>query len=483
MDFGELLERQIAQGNDILNKIESLRELFVPKNNFGDYTAVFSIPHQTPKFDENQLAALKSEMQRWQNVSMDVLRNAFTTDSSYVQQFQDTISDKYYPYNKKNCMKKEVRHGLDVLDSVKESLSLNLVKTETSSIAKSDQPKLFISHASADKAIITTFVKKILDLGLGLTPSDIAYTSEETYGVEPGESIVKYINENIKCAKVVLIMISPNYKKSEVCLNEMGAAWALQKKCISVVLPGSDFAELGWISSLEKAVTMSEKDKLVSLCKVIANRVGIDLNERIVPLTSEIDEFIKKLKTLKPKPVKQSKEVATKPVKKVVLGPLQLFDVSFRSICLTEGEYILQLDVRMRSVKENVSIKRVLLRNRGSFTGSATKPLKAIELKSYLPQGVFELTNDHAVTKHFVKDIYPTLSHQLLDMTIEKGRNVSISFVWFLETVHECDGWEDLQIEGWELVAQYNVDEEVAIPFSLMPLDDDKRGKYWFNDK
>ena len=88
-----------------------------------------------------------------------------------------------------------------------------------------------------------------------------------------------------------------------------------------------------------------------------------------------------------------------------------------------------------------------------------------------------------AAANHFLKDKYSTLCHQLLDMAIEKGRNVSVSFVWFLETVHERDGWEDLQIEGWELVVKYNIDDEAAIHFSLIPLDDDNRGKYWFNDK
>ncbi len=482
MDFGELLERQIAQGNDILNKIVSLREIIIPKNNFGDYTAVFSIPRQTPKFDENQISALKSEIQQWQNVSLDVLRNVLITNSSYIGEFQKTVSDNHYAYNVKNSMRREVRNGLDVLESVKESLTLNLMKTESTPVSNYGKVKVFISHASADKSLITPFVEMVLQLGLGLHNEDIAYTSEESFGVEPGDNIIRYIKDNITSASVVLIMISSNYKKSEVCLNEMGAAWALNKKCISVVLPDSGFEKLGWLTSFEKAEKIYEKDQVLSLCEKIAELLGINLNKKLKTTSKKIDEFLKKLKTIKPKPVKQSKEVTTKPVKKVVLGSLQLFDVSFRSICLTEGEYILQLDIRMRSNKENVSIKHVFLRNKGAFTGSSSTPLKVIELKSYLSQGIFELTDDKMAAERFVKNTYSTLSHPLMDMTIEKDHNVSVSFVWYLETVHECDGWEDLQIGGWELVVQYNVNGEAKVPFNLIPLDDDKIGNYWFNE-
>lgn len=483
MSFAELIERQIAQGKGIKNKIDALREVPVPRNQLGDYTAVFTVPCQQPKFDEDQVASLKSEIAKWQNVTLDVLRNGFKEDKNYIKLFQDTVSDKHYTYNIKGMMKREVSNGLDVLESAKESLSLNLAQTVSAPAAAKGQVKVFVSHASADEVIITKFVKKVLSLGLGLTEKDIAYTSEEAYGVEPGENIVKYLEKGINSASVVLLMISPNYKKSEVCLNEMGAAWALKKKCISIVLPGSDFTELGWISSLDKAVKMVEKKKLLSVSKVIADMLGIVLNDHLVSLTSEIDELVADLKKIKTNVAKQTAKQAKAIVKKNNAASLQLFDASFKAICLTEGEYIIQLDVRLRSDKENVSIKHVLLRNKGAFTGSATKPMKELELKTYLPQGVFELTNDYAAANHFLKDKYSTLSHQLLDMAIEKGRNVSVSFVWFLETVHECDGWEDLQIEGWELVVQYNIDDEAAIHFSLIPLDDDNRGKYWFNDK
>ena len=155
-----------------------------------------------------------------------------------------------------------------------------------------NSPKLFISHSSKDKAIISHFVDQILQLGLGIKGEDIVYTSEEVFGVEPGENIVKFIKDNIGAASVVLLMISHNYKKSEVCLNEMGAAWALNKKCISVLLPDVDFSQVGWISSLDKAVSMLNKDQMNALCETLADALSIDLGKRFKKLSSNLDKFV-----------------------------------------------------------------------------------------------------------------------------------------------------------------------------------------------
>lgn len=93
--------------------------------------------------------------------------------------------------------------------------------------------KIFISHSSKDKAIVDLFKNIILNAGLGISDNDIAYTSAPETGVPTGGNIPKYIKENIADSDFVFWMVSDNYRKSEVCLNEMGAAWALDKniKC------------------------------------------------------------------------------------------------------------------------------------------------------------------------------------------------------------------------------------------------------------
>mgnify|MGYP002554713353 FL=1 len=89
--------------------------------------------------------------------------------------------------------------------------------------------KIFISHSSKDKAIIDAFIDKILILGLGFKTEDIASTSREDTGVITGNDIREFIKNNISTSDYVFFMLSKNYRLSEICLNEMGAAWALNR--------------------------------------------------------------------------------------------------------------------------------------------------------------------------------------------------------------------------------------------------------------
>lgn len=125
--------------------------------------------------------------------------------------------------------------------------------------------KIFISHAFKDKDIIDEFVDKFLRLSCGYEPSDIVYTSRQTTGVEPGDGIPFFIKDNIYTSDLILFMISTNYKKSEVCMNEMGAAWALDKQTVPILLPNISFNKIGWLTSLNKAIKIDDSEGLDKL--------------------------------------------------------------------------------------------------------------------------------------------------------------------------------------------------------------------------
>lgn len=148
-------------------------------------------------------------------------------------------------------------------------------------IMVSSKKRIFISHASKDKELIGKFVDSILLLGMGVDSETIAYTSREDTGVPPGESIPEFIQSNIACADIVLLMISDNYKDSEVCLNEMGAAWALNKYIIQILLPNTSFDKLGWLCSLDKAIKINNPESIDILCEVITDRLDIGIKPTV----------------------------------------------------------------------------------------------------------------------------------------------------------------------------------------------------------
>ena len=145
------------------------------------------------------------------------------------------------------------------------------------SSAPTSKKRIFISHASKDGVLIGKFVDSIFLLGMGMDSEIIAYTSREDTGVPAGESIPQFIQDNIACADIVLLMISDNYKSSEVCLNEMGAAWALNKHIIQILLPNTSFDKLGWLCSLDKALKIDDADSLDGLCEVFTDKLDIGI--------------------------------------------------------------------------------------------------------------------------------------------------------------------------------------------------------------
>ena len=122
------------------------------------------------------------------------------------------------------------------------------------SLEKDNLPKkIFISHSSKDKEIMEKFTDNILELGIGLSHDDIFCTSIEEMGIKNGEDIRNHIRENVQTADFSFIMISKNYKESEICLNEMGSVWATDNRVRYYLLPDVDFTDIGWLCNTKKA--------------------------------------------------------------------------------------------------------------------------------------------------------------------------------------------------------------------------------------
>ena len=123
--------------------------------------------------------------------------------------------------------------------------------------------KLFISHAYADERIVSLFVDYILVAGSGVKLEDIVYTTREDTGVVNGEDIPSAIKNGIKESRIFVMMVSEPYRKSEVCLNEMGAAWMdndIMRKII--LLPDVGFDRIGWLMHLNKASSVLDSSAL-----------------------------------------------------------------------------------------------------------------------------------------------------------------------------------------------------------------------------
>lgn len=249
-------------------------------------------------------------------------------------------------------------------------------------MSEESHKKIFISHSSKDKQVVDLFVDKLLHLGLQIDPNDVAYTSREETGVGTGEDIRKFIKENISTCDFVFFMISENYKKSEICLNEMGAAWATDRAVIPLVFPNLSFDSIGWLYNVRKGLLLNNPDALDSIFDDITEKYSY--KPRINTWNRNKNEFILSINNLNSQsmssilntdiPVKSSEiiEVNTE-------EDLDLFDIkeNFEAKCKEFSELMNDLSVQQNEFNDKMP-KHIELLNAVSATHNTKKIRAAI---------------------------------------------------------------------------------------------------------
>ena len=62
-----------------------------------------------------------------------------------------------------------------------------------------------------------------------------------------------------------ILLVSKNYKGSEICLNEMGAVWAIDKRVKAYVFPDLQEESVGWLINTNAAEKLNDQTALASL--------------------------------------------------------------------------------------------------------------------------------------------------------------------------------------------------------------------------
>lgn len=220
---------------------------------------------------------------KWYEESIVIFSHHFDNQTNEYVNFKNINNNDANGYVLKNNYQKIRKDFCVLLDKMERGdfNNGNKVSFEQEPLHREGSKRIFISHASKDKELVNKFVDSIILLGMGLESETIAYTSRDDTGVVPGESIPQFIQNNIACADLVLLMISDNYKNSEVCLNEMGAAWALNKHIIQILLPNTSFDKLGWLESLKKAIKIDCDESIDSLCEVFSNKLDFGIKPSV----------------------------------------------------------------------------------------------------------------------------------------------------------------------------------------------------------
>jgi predicted transcriptional regulator len=149
------------------------------------------------------------------------------------------------------------------------------------STMKQKKPKIFISHSSKDKNYVSQIVDFLEDIGL--RSKQLFCSSVPGYNIPLSEDIYDYLKKQFQDFNLhVVFVLSKNYYESVACMNEMGAAWVLQNKYTTVLLPGFEFNEIkGAINPRQIGMKLDGdiidiKEKLDQLKDLLTHEFGLE---------------------------------------------------------------------------------------------------------------------------------------------------------------------------------------------------------------
>lgn len=237
------------------------------------------------------------EFQLWlQEVTLEVQDIVDRTNDSFAT---DTLRAVIKPFNGWND-----RKDFDNIKGKLQAMERNIEKYYMADTQDYDlPPKIFISHSSKDIDFVAKIVAVLDDMGLDQT--QVFCSSLPGYGIPVGKDIFDYLREQFREFRLhVIIVHSPNYYKSPVSLNEMGAAWVLRSNCTSFLLPGFGFDGMrGVVNQNAIAIKLDNneaelQDKLNQLYDMVVEEFGLRKKAAII-WEQKRDSFIRDVQALK----------------------------------------------------------------------------------------------------------------------------------------------------------------------------------------
>lgn len=146
-----------------------------------------------------------------------------------------------------------------LMHKVEKILSNDVVARNTAMAELLRKPMIFISHASADKPFVESLVR-LLE-GIGFDESNLFCSSIPEYGIALNENIFdKLLSLFRERDLYVLFIHSPRYYTRPVCLNEMGAAWALKSEYYSILTKDMSYDMMSGVVTSDRIAIKVDAD-------------------------------------------------------------------------------------------------------------------------------------------------------------------------------------------------------------------------------
>ena len=229
-------------------------------------------------YDSAAISEFEEMISRWQYATKAILSSCFGADSEHTRAFESSIVGDHVIYkDAKEELAREVKAGRNILSAIidAESLKTGLQQQNIGTVAQKEQPKcppkVFISHKKEDKDYADALVN-LINFIIGPDGDKIFCSSVPGYGIRQSRDILEELKRQFDQYEVYMVIIhSPRYYQSAICLNEMGASWVLGTKFSSFMTNDCKPEDMHGVINREK--------------------ICIDLNDDADMLNGHLNEF------------------------------------------------------------------------------------------------------------------------------------------------------------------------------------------------
>jgi len=284
---------------------EKLIILLTKQKEFGDALKL-KLEHT---FNSEQLSELITQYRLWDKINREVLEKAYEQKQLFRMyssiSYLGNINVAKESFQSKRdelieCLPKKVAHLNIAINHTSSLRNIDLlpfdekIKTIDTNLKTkiTDMKKLFVSHASIDKAKIEPLIDLIVVIGVPY--SQIFFSSSPASGVGLGENIFERLKKELSSDVFALFILSKNFYSSAVCLCEMGAVWIKSSKQIPILIPPFKFSDMKGVFPNSLGFNINDKDQLNSF------KIELETNFNLIPIhltwwETKRDEYLKKI--------------------------------------------------------------------------------------------------------------------------------------------------------------------------------------------
>lgn len=247
MDFLHKLKERLDLSESLVKEL-SKYGLYVP----GDLAEVPAISY------EDSMERAHDRVNQWFRVTEAIIAEERPENDINYKEFKSRGEKPCWGWEDlPNVLIRKIRSGQSILSTL---IEIETVKQQTKADKKEikevsvvmKKPKVFISHKQEDKPFADALVS-LINFIIGPSGDKVFCSSIPGYGIRQSRDIIDDLKAQFDDHNIFMVIIhSPRYYSSTICLNEMGASWILGTKFSSFMTKDCTYDLLKGVIGKEK---------------------------------------------------------------------------------------------------------------------------------------------------------------------------------------------------------------------------------------